>query len=61
MIVASDGVWEVLSSQEAVDIVKEFDNATTACRKLVREAVVRWAEQEGADYRDDITAIVVFM
>lgn len=61
LIVASDGVWEVLSSQEAVDLVSEHENATTACRRLVRESVTRWAEAEGDEYRDDITAIVVFM
>ena len=61
VIIASDGVWEVMSSQAAVELVSTFTNATEACRALVREAVVCWQEEEGDVYRDDITAIVVFM
>mmetsp|Transcript_17226 Transcript_17226/g.33600 ORF Transcript_17226/g.33600 Transcript_17226/m.33600 type:complete len:403 (-) Transcript_17226:655-1863(-) len=61
LILASDGVWEFLSSQEAVDICQEFkDDATKACRSLVRKACDRWIA-EGTGYRDDITAIVVFL
>ena len=61
VIIASDGVCEVMSSQAAVELVSTFTNATEACRALVREAVVCWQEEEGDVYRDDITAIVVFM
>ena len=60
MILASDGVWEFISSQEAVDIVNdqiEF-GCHAACEELIQVAATRWAEEEG-DYRDDITAIVV--
>ncbi len=62
MIMASDGVWEFISSQEAVDIVQDkFEagaNCTQACQELIEQASQRWMEEEG-DYRDDITAIVV--
>jgi protein phosphatase PTC2/3 len=62
MIMASDGVWEFIESQEAVDIVqakfKEGCNCTQACQELIEQASSRWAEEEG-DYRDDITCIVV--
>lgn len=59
-ILASDGVWEFISSQEAVDIVKSHlhKGCTQACEELIQIAAVRWAEEEG-DYRDDITAIIV--
>ena len=60
MILASDGVWEFISSQEAIDIVNdqlEF-GCHAACEELIQVAAMRWAEEEG-DYRDDITAIVV--
>lgn len=60
MILASDGVWEFISSQEAVDIVNdqiEF-GCHAACEELIQVAATRWAEEEG-DYRDDITAVVV--
>lgn len=62
MILASDGVWEFIYSQEAVDIVakslKEGMNVTEACQELIQQAAQRWAEEEG-DYRDDITAVVI--
>jgi len=60
MIMASDGVWEFISSQEAVDIVNRSlqDGTPAACQALIEEAASRWRDFEG-DYRDDITAIVV--
>ena len=62
MIMASDGVWEFIGSQEAVDIVQDKlasgSNCTQACQELIEQASQRWAEEEG-DYRDDITAIIV--
>jgi len=58
LIVASDGVWEFLSSQEACEIVaSEPESATKGCAKLVQAAAQRWKRSEG-NYRDDITAIV---
>ena len=62
MILASDGVWEFIYSQEAVDIVsaslREGKNVTEACQDLINQASQRWVEEEG-DYRDDITAVVI--
>jgi len=61
MILASDGIWEFISSQEAVDIVTKCpDDATEACRRLILLATKKWRDEEGP-YRDDITAIVVFI
>ena len=53
--------WSDVIGEAAVELVSTFTNATEACRALVREAVVCWQEEEGDVYRDDITAIVVFM
>ena len=70
VIVASDGVWEFIDSQEAADIVsgekegafgkKAPVHATEACEVLVQEAAARWRREEG-NYRDDITAIITFL
>lgn len=58
MILASDGVWEFISSKEAVEIVGQYDTVEEACRQLVDEAYQRWlTEEEGVV--DDITAVVV--
>lgn len=60
LILASDGVWEFISSSQAVKIIADnLDRgATKACQALIEYAASRWHEEEGA-YRDDITAIVV--
>ena len=62
IIIATDGVWEFLSSQQAVDLVaQELENgkgSSEACQCLIEAAAAMWHEHEG-DYRDDITALVV--
>ncbi|CAG9319239.1 unnamed protein product [Blepharisma stoltei] len=62
IILASDGVWEFISSQEAVDIVKEsWESGKTeaCCDRLVKEAVIRWQKED--ESIDDITVIVIFL
>lgn len=60
MIAASDGVWEFITSQQAVDIVTRYlpQGATKACEVLIEKAAELWRDEEG-DYRDDITAVIV--
>lgn len=62
IIIASDGVWQFISSSQAVDIVGTcFDNGQNAmetCKILIEKSVEQWRSREG-DYRDDITAIVI--
>ena len=61
VIVASDGVWEFMESQEACDIVsRNSKSAQEACQALVQEAKSRWTQFE-INYRDDITAAVIFL
>jgi serine/threonine protein phosphatase PrpC len=62
VVVASDGVWEVLSNEEVIEIVKSYygdKNAQGACEELVKTANKRWKHTHG--YTDDITAIVIFL
>ena len=64
LIIASDGVWEFITSQEAVDMVVDAvaragENAVpAACKQLITESRRRWEVEEGA-YCDDITALIV--
>jgi len=60
IIIASDGVWEFISSDEAVKLVMAGENASDGCQKLVLAAKQKWEEEEGA-YRDDITAVVALL
>lgn len=59
IIVASDGVFEFLTSQNVVDIVKQYENPSEACHALVEEAYNRWLQFEVRT--DDITAICIFL
>ena len=62
LIVASDGIWEFIDSDDAVRIVGDcLDRGWTASEasiQLIRYAMKTWRKHEG-DYRDDCTAIVV--
>eukprot|EP00559_Dactyliosolen_fragilissimus_P005051 CAMPEP_0184869844 /NCGR_PEP_ID=MMETSP0580-20130426/35536_1 /TAXON_ID=1118495 /ORGANISM="Dactyliosolen fragilissimus" /LENGTH=583 /DNA_ID=CAMNT_0027371601 /DNA_START=104 /DNA_END=1855 /DNA_ORIENTATION=+ len=62
LILATDGVWEFISSEEAVHLVHAHlvkgEGSSKACQSLIEAAAARWHEYEG-DYRDDITAIVI--
>ena len=62
LILATDGVWAFVTSQEAVSLVERHcaAGARAACHELVREAATRWHASEGA-YRDDITALLVLI
>lgn len=52
LILASDGVWKVMTNQEAVDCVKEVEDPRSAAKKIIKEATARKS-------RDDISCIVV--
>ena len=61
LLVASDGVWEFIPSQEAAGVIgASLADATKGCDALVALAAERWREHE-AYHRDDITAIVAFL
>jgi serine/threonine protein phosphatase PrpC len=64
LLLASDGVWEFISSQEAVDIVwgelQKGVGVSGACQVLIEQAAARWRDVEG-DYRDDITALLIML
>lgn len=62
LLLASDGVWEFISSQEAVDIVAPFiksGDPQAAADALVAESLRRWLQEE--DVVDDITCVVMFL
>ncbi|VAH45345.1 hypothetical protein VPH35_028506 [Triticum aestivum] len=52
VVVASDGLWKVMSSQEAVDEVRDTRDARKAAVKLVDSAVDRGS-------KDDLACVVV--
>ena len=57
LLIASDGVFEFMSSQTVADIVAEYDDGVEACRGLVAEAYRLWLQYEVRT--DDISVILV--
>ncbi|KAF3333162.1 protein phosphatase 2C and cyclic nucleotide-binding/kinase domain-containing protein isoform X1 [Carex littledalei] len=56
-VVASDGVFEFISSQTVVDMVAKFKDPRDACAAIVAESYRLWLQYETRT--DDITIIVV--
>lgn len=52
LILASDGIWKVMSNQEAVDSIRQIKDAQAAAKHLIEEAVSKKS-------KDDISCIVV--
>ncbi|CAG9316990.1 unnamed protein product [Blepharisma stoltei] len=61
LILCSDGVWEFLSDQEALDIVASYGrNVEMAVEALATLSYEKWIENE-KDISDDITVIVAIV
>mmetsp|Transcript_32115 Transcript_32115/g.73421 ORF Transcript_32115/g.73421 Transcript_32115/m.73421 type:complete len:366 (+) Transcript_32115:98-1195(+) len=59
MVIASDGVWEFLTSQQVVDMVESCNgDADAACDKVVKRSLAEWRAEE--EVVDDITCLVVY-
>lgn len=58
VILASDGVWDFMTNQEACDIVGKKKDPREASKALVAVARERWQRQGGNNYVDDVTALV---
>ena len=62
IILASDGIWEFISNEEIVNIVKNFyleNDILGAITFLYNEASRRWIMEE--EVIDDITIIIIFL
>lgn len=59
LILGSDGVWDRLESQEAVDIAARHKDPSAAAREITDVARKRWHHQTQGQVSDDITAVVM--
>ena len=72
IIIASDGVWEFIESDEVtwlnlhfkqcVDLIKDFyikKDPVGCCESIYQEACKRWIEEE--ECIDDITMVLIFL
>jgi len=58
VILASDGIWDMMSNEECAEIVFSKNDPLKACEEIVNIAAVRWAESEERR-RDDITVTII--
>ena len=61
MIIASDGIWEFISSQECIDMIQSYyesNDLKGCCEYLYQESSKRWLKEE--EVIDDTTLILVF-
>eukprot|EP00002_Diphylleia_rotans_P008192 TRINITY_DN1792_c0_g1_i4.p1 TRINITY_DN1792_c0_g1~~TRINITY_DN1792_c0_g1_i4.p1 ORF type:complete len:409 (-),score=92.51 TRINITY_DN1792_c0_g1_i4:360-1586(-) len=59
IVIASDGVWDVITPQGSIDLVVKHENPAVATEALVDTCLANW-KAKYAD-GDNITAIVVFL
>ncbi|KAI0358027.1 protein serine/threonine phosphatase 2C [Trametes cingulata] len=52
LILACDGLWDVIDDEEAVDLVRDFDDPEDAAKELLKDAYLR-------ESGDNVTIIVV--
>jgi serine/threonine protein phosphatase PrpC len=59
IIVASDGLWEFMTSQQVVDFIQRVSEPKKAVDMLAAEASARWMKEE--QVIDDTTIIVAYL
>ncbi|XP_057792163.1 probable protein phosphatase 2C 34 [Salvia miltiorrhiza] len=60
VVIATDGVWDVISNEEAVEIVAAADEREKCGKRLVECAARAWKRKRKGIAMDDISAIVIF-
>ncbi|KAL2941081.1 putative protein phosphatase 2C 73 [Bienertia sinuspersici] len=60
IVLATDGVWDVVSNQEAVEIVSSTHDRSKASKLLVDHAIQAWKKKRRGIAMDDISAICLF-
>ncbi|MED6167163.1 hypothetical protein PIB30_000414 [Stylosanthes scabra] len=60
VVLATDGVWDVISNEEAVEIVSSTAERGKSARRLVECAMHSWKRKRRGIAMDDISAICLF-
>ncbi|GAB4835375.1 Probable protein phosphatase 2C 33 [Ancistrocladus abbreviatus] len=61
VVLATDGIWDVLSNKEVVDIVASAPTRATAARALVETAVRAWKMKYPTSKVDDCAVVCLFL
>ncbi|KXZ42585.1 hypothetical protein GPECTOR_132g597 [Gonium pectorale] len=59
LVLASDGVWELLGNEQVLQLAAGAGSAAEAASRVVQQSRRAWVKEYGGSYIDDITAIVV--
>ncbi|MBA0770962.1 hypothetical protein Gotri_019500 [Gossypium trilobum] len=60
VVLATDGVWDVISNEEAIRIVSSTPDKAKAAKHLVESAARAWKKKRKGIAMDDISAICLF-
>ncbi|KAA8533407.1 hypothetical protein F0562_031159 [Nyssa sinensis] len=61
VVLATDGIWDVLSNKEVVDIVASAQTRSSAARALVESAVRGWRYKYPTSKVDDCAVVCLFL
>ncbi|KAI4356087.1 hypothetical protein L6164_000135 [Bauhinia variegata] len=61
VVLASDGIWDVLSNTEVIKVVASATKRSLAAKKLVKHAVRAWRNKYPAAKVDDCAVICLFL
>ncbi|XVF06992.1 hypothetical protein REPUB_Repub06bG0099300 [Reevesia pubescens] len=61
IVLATDGIWDVLSNKEVVDIVASAPSRSSAARALVESAVRAWRYKYPTSKVDDCAVVCLFL
>lgn len=61
IVLASDGIWDVLSNEEVVDIVAAASSRASAARILVNSAAREWKLKYPTSKMDDCAVVCLFL
>lgn len=61
IIVATDGIWDFTSPQEAADLILLHSSPESALSGLLRESYSKWITKVGGGVMDDTSAIVIYL
>lgn len=61
VVLASDGVWDVLSNKEVVSIISTADSELAAAKSVVEAATAAWKRKFTSSKVDDCTVVCLFL
>ncbi|KAF4360216.1 probable protein phosphatase 2C 33 [Cannabis sativa] len=61
IVLATDGIWDVLTNKEVVDIIASAPSRSTAARALVETAVRAWRHKYPTSKVDDCAVVCLFL